>query len=96
MGASQQDWAELLAVTRQTIAEWEAGNSAPDTVQLGVLAKSGVDALYVVTGQRSAGNVTPKETTLLDNFRNSSETGQDAILRTAFALAEQKIKGVSA
>jgi hypothetical protein len=56
----------------------------------------GVDTHYVLTGTRHVSDLTPVETVLLDNYRNSPEAGKDAIRRTAFALAQQEVKGEAA
>jgi len=82
----QADLADMLDTTEQTIRAWESGRTAPDAAQLAVLAAQGMDAQYVVTGERSRVNVqmfttgpngvqqvsdlSDGELTLLDTYRH--------------------------
>ena len=56
------------------------------------IAAAGADVLYILTGQRSAGEaLTPAlkadEAALLDNYRHSPSEAQDALRRTGAAFA---------
>jgi transcriptional regulator with XRE-family HTH domain len=88
LALNQDEFAALAGVTRRAYAEWEAGNTSPTAAHLFGLAAAGADIGYIVTGVRSVTGLTPSETSLVDNYRHSSEEGQDAIKRAAFALAQ--------
>lgn len=95
LGLSQEGLGGIGGVKKLAQFNYEKGERQPDAAYLAAVAAAGVDVLYVVTGQRSNAPLTahlpsasPRETALLDNYRNSPETGKDAIERTAFALAQ--------
>lgn len=74
---SQSQMAALMGVGKTTVINWEKGASAPDAVQLGILAGAGADVLYVVTGQRSQSVPTAEalpreESAWLDLYRDST------------------------
>jgi transcriptional regulator with XRE-family HTH domain len=96
LGLTQEKFASLAGVQRRTLVDWEKGVSSPTALQLSKLADAGADASYIVTGRRSADALTPTETVLVDNYRHTSKEGQDAIKRTAFALAKQEVKSKAA
>ena len=53
VGLTQTDVADCAGVGKTTVINWEKGASAPDAVQLAALAEVEIDALYVVTGQKT-------------------------------------------
>ena len=53
LGYSQADFAALASATRKTLFNWETGDALPNAGVLAAWAKSGLDVLYVVTGERS-------------------------------------------
>jgi len=88
-----QEVARATGISRATIYNWiNRGNVPLD--KLSLLETAGANTAYILTGQRSDGASAPvlnrKEQTLLAYYRDSSEKGQDAIMQTAFAFAEQK------
>ncbi|MDF5991259.1 hypothetical protein P4119_17440 [Pseudomonas aeruginosa] len=76
----------LAGITRKTLFGYESGERAPDALALAAWAKSGLDVLYVVTGQRqgvpapapaqSRRPFSPDERILLDNYRHSPPDAQ--------------------
>ncbi|EFI60728.1 MULTISPECIES: helix-turn-helix transcriptional regulator [Comamonas] len=86
LGLTQPQIAVLTSVGKTTVINWEKGASSPTAVQLEVLAKLGMDALYVVTGNY-AGGVPPApslkddERLLLDYYREA----QPAVRKAAMA-----------
>jgi hypothetical protein len=70
-------------------ARYEAG-AEPGANALSALAAAGADVLYILTGERSgsASALKPDEAALLDNYRNSPESGREAVRKTAFAFAQ--------
>lgn len=49
---SQTDFAALVGITRRTQCAYERGESAPDGVYLAMIAKLGMDVLYILTRQK--------------------------------------------
>lgn len=89
LGHSQEAFAALAGITRIPYRAWEKGKTAPGAEHLAALSSAGADVLYILTGRRNACTLSPREAALLDNYRNSSGDGQEAIAHTAFALAKQ-------
>lgn len=98
MHKTQSDFAEIAAsagvpgATRQSQAKYEKGLATPSAAYLAAIAAAGADVLYILTGQRSAGEaLTPAlkadEAALLDNYRHSPSEAQDALRRTGAAFA---------
>ena len=84
LGLTQPAFAELAGSKKRTLIDWEKGVSSPTAVQLVALAESGVDVLYVLTGQRSkplepAQELPRQEQEWLALYRNSSEEVRAAL-----------------
>lgn len=100
LGMTQPDFAEAAGAKKRTLIDWEKGASSPTAVQLAALASIGVDALYVLTGQRAAAVVetqpqvalTPRQVALLDNYQHTDEQGKKIIEAAAFAAAQSQNK----
>lgn len=90
LGLTQPVFAEAAGAKKRTLIDWEKGVSSPTAVQLSALAALGVDAMYILTGQRSdaAPALSPRETALLDNYRHSNDQGRDAIEKVALVAAQ--------
>ena len=76
LGFTQPDIATLTKVGKTTVINWEKGSSSPTATQLELLARFGVDVLYVVTGAHAGGvppapTLTPEEATMLEYFRHA-------------------------
>lgn len=52
LNMNQTEFSSLAGTTKQTLFSWETGKTAPDAVELAAFAASGVDVLYVLTGER--------------------------------------------
>ncbi|EJK6089269.1 helix-turn-helix domain-containing protein [Pseudomonas aeruginosa] len=90
LGYNQSDFSALAGITRKTLFGYESGERAPDALALAAWAKSGLDVLYVVTGQRQGvpapapaqeqeAPLAPDERILLDNYRHSPPDAQAAL-----------------
>lgn len=86
LGFSQNDFAALVPVTRKTMFNWESGAGRVATEALAVWARSGLDVLYVVTGERLPPKDPvpgPRQQALLRQFDVTDENGRRAIEATA-------------
>lgn len=82
LGMTQPDFAAAAGAAKRTLIEWEKGATSPTALQLSALLDIGVDAQYILTGQRSANALLPAdESLLLDGFRASSPETRKAALR---------------
>lgn len=75
MGMSQEQLAELLHVTRQTISKWEANKSVPDIdylIKLGEIFRVSLD--YLIAGKES--DVPVSENKELDKKKRFSYWGE--------------------
>ena len=82
LGFSQNDFAALVPVTRKTMFNWESGAGHVATEALAVWARSGLDVLYVVTGERLPMQHPvpgPRQQALLNLFDAADESGRRAI-----------------
>lgn len=85
---SQDDFAELAGLTRNTQIKYEKGERSPDADYLAALATRGVDVLYVVCGIRQAyTTASPEQSRLLDAFEATAGQGRSAALLVMEALA---------
>ena len=92
LGFTQQALADLCGIAARSQRNYESGERLPDAAYLAAIAAAGADVLYILTGQRSAGEaLTPAlkadEAALLDNYRHSPSEAQDALRRTGAAFA---------
>ena len=78
LGLTQEVFATAAGVKRRTLIDWEKGISSPTVVQLAVLAGIGLDALYVLTGQRMTEMLSPDEAELLERYRSSPQNLKEA------------------
>ncbi len=103
LGYNQSDFSALAGITRKTLFGYESGERAPDALALAAWAKSGLDVLYVVTGQRQGvpapapaqeqeAPLATDERILLDNYRHSPPDAQAALKATSDAFAQRSKK----
>ena len=103
LGYNQSDFSALAGITRKTLFGYESGERAPDALALAAWAKSGLEVLYVVTGQRQGvpapapaqeqeAPLAPDERILLDNYRHSPPDAQAALKATSDAFAQRSKK----
>ena len=90
LGFSQNDFAALVPVTRKTMFNWESGAGHVATEALAVWARSGLDVLYVVTGEHLPARhslPSPRQQALLRLFDAADETGRRTIEAAAAPAA---------
>jgi len=87
LGLSHEQTGKSCGVSKNSVIAWEKGAKIPADV-LVVLMDAGFDSIYILTGQRSVGVLPPRESALLDNYRNSDEEGKRTIESVA-GLASQ-------
>ena len=88
--------AAACKVQKRTYCNYESGESEPRSSFFEALADAGGDAVFVLTGRRSVGDLAPDEAALIDNYRNASRDSQSAMRKIGAALAEQDDKVKSA
>ncbi|RRV28622.1 XRE family transcriptional regulator [Pseudomonas sp. o96-267] len=79
-------------VTVKTVGRWEREIPIPSD-KLGLLARLGFDAQYVVTGERCSGSLSADENDLLSRFRAAPLAVKAAALAGLAAGAEPPAKG---
>lgn len=55
MRLTQTALGTLVGVQKRTVLDWEKGRTSPSAAQLSALGEHGLDAMYVMTGQRGIG-----------------------------------------
>jgi transcriptional regulator with XRE-family HTH domain len=92
---SQVAFADACEINRGTLSNWEKGEQTPSAAALGVMAKLGVDVLFVVTGQRAGEAETtlaPAERELMQAWRQGPEQVKEAmqaIAKLAFLSSKE-------
>lgn len=98
LGLSQTAWATHAGTSKQVQISYEKGKTFPNAEYLAVCANLGADVAYIITGKKnypsappapSGLTLTPRETALIDNYRNTAEAGRRAIEATGAALARE-------
>lgn len=83
--------AKALKTARNTVYNWiEKGNIPLN--KLDELSRLGGDTVYILTGHRSrpsACDMSPRESSMLADFRSASPEGQDAVEKTLKAVAHR-------
>ena len=107
LGLSQSAMAECGGIVKVTQLNYEMGRRAPDSAYLALVAKAGVDVLYVVLGMRTpplpgaaddgkqAVRLDKRQQALLQNYDAADEVGKSYIEGTANLSAQQKAKRTS-
>lgn len=91
IGLSQDDFAKIGGVNRNTQGSYEKNDRSPDATYLANMAAAGVDVLYVITGQRaipSVDSLAPDEAQVLNSYRSMPEEDRASVRRLTAALAE--------
>lgn len=93
MGMTIPRFAEVAGAAKNTVIDWQNGKSTPPAAKLAALASAGVDVLYILTGQRTAGAPAPEplsreQLALLDNYTHCAPADQDALRRLAATAAQ--------
>lgn len=88
----QEDFAERFGISRKTLIRYENNERIPpaDFVQR-LVVELGVDANWLLlgVGKPPKPELTPREATLLDNFRHCPEDEQNAIVKTSALLSKR-------
>lgn len=91
IGLTQPVLADLVGSSKRTVIDWEKGVSYPNALALSVLAKSGIDFGYVVTGVPAGDALEPDEGRLLALYRLASTNVQAAVMAAlAAGMAPQR------
>lgn len=80
LGVTQPALAELVKSSKRTVIDWEKGVSYPNALALSVMASSGVDVGYVLTGAPSTSSLRPDEVRLLVLYRLAEASVQSAVV----------------
>ncbi len=89
---TQAQFAAQLDLDRKTVVRWESGERLPDGNSLiEIWKRFRVDPGWLLIGREAAAapQLTARETSLLDAYRNASEVGRKALESTSNALAQQ-------
>lgn len=87
---TQPEFGALGGASGQTQMRYEKGEQTPKLEYLSALVPHGVDAGYVVTGQRSDGSIHPMEKSFLNDFRRLDDNNkEDLMFLTAAMLKAQ-------
>lgn len=82
LGLSQDQMAEHCGVSRPTQYRYESGKGSPTGDYVNAAAKLGVNVQFVLVGSGTLPvKLTAKETTLIDLFRLSAPSVQDAVIK---------------
>jgi transcriptional regulator with XRE-family HTH domain len=95
LGLSQQALSDATGVARNMLSRYERGIAEPGASALMALAGSGVDVLFVLTGQRtpqSAQALSPEDTALLDNYHAATDEDRAVARRVLSLVAKQTQK----
>lgn len=85
---SQDEFAELAGLKRNTQIKYEKGERSPDADYLAAIAARGVDVLYVVCGVRAMhAAASPEQSRLLDAYAATAGQGRRAALLLMESLA---------
>lgn len=79
--------ANKIGTVRNTIYNWIQKENIPIN-KLVDLGKLGADQVYILTGIHNENNLQPRESALIDNYRNSNEKDKKVIESVAFATAK--------
>lgn len=80
LGLSQEKFATLGGVTRDTQMNYESGSRKPDSDYMIALAIVGVDVLYLLTGEYGLSTLSADEKKLLSGYRGLDIRGKAGVL----------------
>ncbi|MBR7777388.1 helix-turn-helix domain-containing protein [Undibacterium rugosum] len=80
LGLNQVDFANLGGVKKNAQLNYENGERKPDSDYLYALLKSGVDVIYMLTGERSATTLSKDESDLIVGYRSLDLRGKAGVL----------------
>ena len=90
LGVTQEELAERLGKTRNTVGAWERGDQYPSGEFYAMAPGWGFDVLYILTGAHGAvAKMTAEESTLVDNYRSATDGGRAAARAVLDAVGQQ-------
>ena len=95
LGLSQAGFGALASVSKDAQLNYESGLRTPDASYLQAVARAGVDAMYLLTGNRTpigAAALDPEVVALLDSYKRASPVGRAAFHVVASLASEQAPK----
>lgn len=99
LGLTLPEFAELAGAKKNTVIDWQRDVSSPPSARLAALAESGVDPLYVLTGQRSIARPGMSEAEvaqfndLVDTFWALSDASRSVALELLAGLLLKDMQG---
>lgn len=87
LGLSQEKFGAAGGVQKRAQINYENGERKPDAEYLELVAKLGVDVVYLVTGERDPAALDTSERLLLDRYRACPDAARQHLLQTAVLLA---------
>ena len=81
LGLTQTEFATACGVLKGTQVNYENGTRSPDAVYLMRAQTSGVDTLYLLSGQRNMSQLGPIENEIAHGFLQLNATAKDAFLQ---------------
>lgn len=89
LGFNQTGFAELVGATRKTLFNWETGVGSPTADALAAWAEAGLDALYLLTGDRDSAMpaLDIAERVLVDSYRRCNAEARQNLIQTAALLS---------
>lgn len=88
LGLNQTDFAAIGGLKKLAQLSYEQDKRSPDGVYFEAIAAVGSDVQYIITGQRSAVVLPPREAALLDNYRYCDDQGRRMIEGVADLAAQ--------
>lgn len=90
---SQRDFGAIGGVAENAQGSYERGARIPKSDYLAALQHRGVDVVYVLSGERpsvNSGDLTEKETEVLNQYRALQERDQSAVAQITSSLSRDK------
>jgi len=102
LGMTQSEFGALVGVKNAAQSKYESGRS-PDADYLSVITAAGADVLYILTGRRMVGLVSPEnvevlkedEREVLGAYRRSSASMRQQVMAVIMALTQESGRGNS-
>ena len=88
---SQTELARIGGVSRNSQTAYETGKTPFTSDYLALVAEAGGDALFIITGSRSAGAMDNEQASILAAFDALGTEGRNAVLYLVCSLAKQSM-----
>ena len=96
LGLNQEELGQIGGVNRNTQGKYEKGERNPDSAYLSAVAASGLDVLYVLTGEHkpvSSEWISSDVTQILELSRHIDKADFEVLIRMIKAFAKANEKG---